>query len=339
MITQKNKKHILFSCLMVLVLVIAVACSATGTSAFPENMYILNQQIDFLPNVIPLAEGPVVSMDAAPAVPTVLMPKASGKTTYANTSGSAVIDASNTADGYVMIKYTGTSTAKLKVIITGESKENYTYNLNNKGDFEVFPLSDGNGEYKIGVYQNVSGNKYSTLFSKAIKVELKDEFAPFLLPNQYVNYSEDSEVVKKAAELTKDCKTDLEKIEKVYKFVVDNFTYDQEKAATVQSGYLPEVDKVLAAKKGICFDYAAVMASMLRSQNVPCKLVVGYTGEAYHAWINTYLEGKGWVQGVIYFNGKEWKLMDPTFASSSKSSAKIMEYIGNGKNYEAKFLY
>ena len=95
----------------------------------------------------------------------------------------------------------------------------------------------------------------------------------------------------------------------------------------------------MASGKGICFDYAALMAAMLRSQNVPVKLVVGYTGGAYHAWINVYSEKDGWIEGKVYFDGKEWKLMDPTFASSGKSSDNIMAYIGNGSNYTAKYLY
>lgn len=248
------------------------------------------------------------------------------------------MDASNAADGYVMIKYQGPQ-AKLKVIITGPSSVKYTYNLDSDGSFVTYPLSDGNGRYSVGIYKNVSGSKYSLLFSQKIDVELEDEFAPFLRPNQYVNYTEDSQVVKKATELTEDLKDTLKKIEKIYTYVVTNFSYDYKKAETVQSGYLPVLDEILASKKGICFDYAAVMTAMLRSQGIPTKLVVGYAGEVYHAWINTYTEEYGWINGVIYFDGKTWKLMDPTFASTGKSSAAIMKYISNEKNYQDRYLY
>ncbi|MDO4552014.1 MAG: transglutaminase-like domain-containing protein [Bacillota bacterium] len=280
--------------------------------------------------MVPLTEsGAAVSAD--------LMPVASGTVVY--TGGGATIDASNTAEGYIMVKYGGTSTARLKVMVTGPSGTNYTYNLNTQGNYETFPLSDGNGTYKLGVYQNVSGNRYSVLLSKSVSVSLENEFAPFLRPNQYVNYATAGNTVAKAAELCQGKTTELEKVEAVYHFVVKNFTYDKEKAASVQSGYLPDVDAVLAARKGICFDYAAVMAAMLRSQGVPTKLVVGYTGSVYHAWINCYSADSGWIDGVIFFDGSTWKLMDPTFASSANSSAKIMEYIGTGSNYTAKYLY
>ena len=128
-------------------------------------------------------------------------------------------------------------------------------------------------------------------------------------------------------------------MEKVYNFVVGNLTYDKEKAATVQSGYLPVLDTVLAEKKGICFDYAALMAGMLRSQGVPCKLVVGYAGTAYHAWISVWSEATGWVDGAIFFDGTTWQRMDPTFASTGRQSQAIMQYIGDGTNYTVKYLY
>jgi len=95
---------------------------------------------------------------------------------------------------------------------------------------------------------------------------------------------------------------------------------------------------VLERKKGICFDYAALMAAMLRSQNVPCKLVVGYAGEVYHAWISVWTEENGWIDGMIFFDGHAWKRMDPTFASSQSGGKEITEYIENGK-YTAKYLY
>ena len=223
--------------------------------------------------------------------------------------------------------------------MTGPSGVKYTYDLNSSGDYEVFPLSDGSGKYSVGVYQNVSGTKYATLYTVSMDVALKDEYAPFLLPNQYVNYNSQSKVVAKAAELTAGKATVLQKIDAVYSYVIKNITYDKEKAQTVQSGYLPDVDAILASGKGICFDYAAVMTAMLRSQGIPTKLVIGYAGTAYHAWINTWSEESGWIEGVIFFDGTTWKLMDPTFASSGNSSDAIMKYIGDGTNYSAKYLY
>ena len=78
---------------------------------------------------------------------------------------------------------------------------------------------------------------------------------------------------------------------------------------------------------------------MLRSLGIPSKLVVGYAGEAYHAWVSVWTKETGWIDGVIYFDGTSWQRMDPTFASSSNKSAAIMKYIGDGKNYTTKYTY
>jgi hypothetical protein len=279
---------------------------------------------------VPMASG-------SAAISTALMPQASGTVTDGN--DKVTIDASNTKDGYIMVKYLENTDKKLKLIVKGPSGTSYTYNINKIGSYETFPLSDGSGSYSVTVYENVSGTSYSTVFSKTLSVSLYDEFAPFLLPNQYVNYTADSQTVKKAEELTAGETTDLDKITSVYTWVVTNLTYDKQLAATVQSGYLPDLDNVLATKKGICFDYASLMTAMLRSQGIPCKLVVGYSGTAYHAWINAYTNEGGWVNSVIYFDGTSWKLMDPTFASTGRQSAEIMKYIGDGANYTAKYLY
>ena len=87
-------------------------------------------------------------------------------------------------------------------------------------------------------------------------------------------------------------------------------------------------------KSGICFDYAALMTAMLRTQGIPTKLVVGYAGSVYHAWISTYTEETGWVNNIIYFDGNNWKLMDPTFASSGHET-----YTADSSHYSAKFYY
>ena len=326
---KMNKKW--FSAFMALLLLAGVLC---GCSAAPvegeEELVDLGALLD-----------EAVPLDGLPPISIVLSPSAPGTAVQQNSS--AVIDYSNAKDGYIMIKWTGGSTSsKIKVLIKGpNNSEDYQYNLRTDGSYDPFPLSDGNGQYSVRVYKQVDGTKYSPVLTAKISAQLTDEFAPFIRPNQYVNYSDDSKAVAKAAEIIqeKGAGDNLSKTEAIYDWVVNNLSYDTPKAASVQSGYLPDIDVTLAEKKGICFDYAALMAAMLRSQNVPVKLVVGWTGSQYHAWINVWSESDGWVEGMIYFNGQNWELMDPTFASSGKQSKKIMDYIGDGKNYKARFLY
>ena len=263
--------------------------------------------------------------------PVVLTGQADGTVTYG--SEGVTIDASHISEGYIMVSYTGTN-EKVKLQITGPDEVVYTYDLH--GDYETFPLTAGSGSYTVGVFENIEGTSYSTLFTQTIDVKIDDEFGPYLYANQYVNFNGDSKVVEKAEELSKPCNDDLEVIEQVYNYMISNFTYDYDKAESVQSGYLPDVDKVFEAQTGICFDYAAIMAAMLRSQRIPTRLEVGYAGDVYHAWISTYIEEQGWVNGIIQFDGKNWELMDPTFASTS---SKPEDFVTNTDEYITKFVY
>ena len=318
------------SVLLMLVLCFALLTGCGSSQTAEEGIADITEReyLEVENEAVALADAPVAAASEWAA-------EASGILVKETTKG--IIDYSNTEDGYVMAKYLKKTDKKIKAQVKGPTTT-YTYNVTPK-KWETFPLSDGNGRYQVMLLENVSGNKYAVLASVSFEVDLDDEFAPFLRSNQYVNYADAPETVKKAASLTKKVKNPLKNVEKVYNYVVKNFTYDKQKAKTVKSGYVPDLDKVLKAKKGICFDYASTMAGMLRSQGVPCKLVIGYAGEAYHAWISVYVEGKGWVEGVVYFDGTSWERMDPTFASSSKQSKAIMKYIGNGKNYSAKYFY
>jgi len=250
---------------------------------------------------------------------------------------NTVIDYSNTADGYVMACYQAQTQKKLKVQVKGPTTT-YSYNLTPK-KWAAFPLSDENGTYKVTVYENIAGTKYAILLSVTVQVQMKDAFGPFLRSNQYVDFDGAPKAVSTAYSLTWGMTDPLEKVGAVYHYVVTSLTYDKELAATVQSGYLPDLDRVLERKKGICFDYAALMTGMLRSQGVPTKLVVGYAGSVYHAWISVWSEHTGWIDGVIYFDGTSWQRMDPTFASSGGGSKEILQYIGDGANYTAKYFY
>lgn len=110
-----------------------------------------------------------------------------------------------------MVSYSG-SNSKVKLQITGSDEITYTYNLHD--GYETFPLTSGSGSYTVGVFENIEGTSYSTLFTQAIDVTIQDEFGPYLYANQYVNFSADSKVISKAMELSASANDDLEVIEK-----------------------------------------------------------------------------------------------------------------------------
>ena len=269
------------------------------------------------------------------STPKVLTPSADGVTVYQNDFAS--IDASNPSQGYVMVKYNGTN-EKVKLQITCPDQSCYTYLISDRGAYDTFPLTAGNGSYALQVLENVAGDTYTVSLTQSINVSIEDEFLPFLYPNQYVNFHADSKAVSKGSDLAKDTYSDLDVVQNIYNYVIKNISYDTEKAQNVSYGYVPDVDDTLSSKKGICFDYAALMTSMLRSQNIPTKLEVGYSGDAYHAWISTYIDDKGWVDDIIQFDGDTWQIMDPTLAATNDSAA-VKKYVGDGSHYVVKYTY
>ncbi|MBO4901441.1 MAG: transglutaminase domain-containing protein [Lachnospiraceae bacterium] len=268
-----------------------------------------------------------------PNEPLVLEPVAGGEVVYGNDTVS--IDATNAAEGYIIIEYTGAN-EKVKMQLTGPDGVTYTYNLMSQS--AVIPITSGNGSYSATIYENISGSQYSTLFTTDMDLTVTNAMGPYLYPNQYVNFNKDSAIVPKAKELAEGAKTDLEVVTAVYSFVVGNVTYDKEKFEAAEKTYLPNVDEVLSTKRGFCFDYSALMCSMLRSQQIPARMEIGYAGDVYHAWLSVYIDDKGWVSGIIEFNGTDWTLMDPTFAANT-SNAKLKSFIGDGSNYVTKYVY
>lgn len=263
--------------------------------------------------------------------PVIYIGSADGITVYEN--DFVTLDASHTGEGYLMVSYRG-SNQKVKLQLTGPDSVTYTYNLHD--GYETFPLTAGNGAYTLGVYENIEGTSYASVFSQTLDVTLTNEFGPFLYSNQYVNFNKDSKPVQKAMELASSADTDLDVVENVYNYIIQNFTYDYDKASSVQSGYLPDVDAVYQSKTGICFDYASLMATMLRTQNIPTRLEIGYMDDVYHAWISVYTEETGWINGIIHFDGSNWILMDPTFASTSSSPK---DFLADSGEYIMKYVY
>lgn len=124
----------------------------------------------------------------------VLTPEASGSEVYSNDDAS--IDASNSSDGYVMVKYTG-SAAKVRMLIETPAGNTYNYLMDLDGKYDVYPLSEGNGTYKIGVYENLQGDQYAVAFTQSVNVTLKDEYSMYLYPNAYVDFTASSAAVKR----------------------------------------------------------------------------------------------------------------------------------------------
>ena len=265
----------------------------------------------------------------------VLVPEAPGTDTIGYSP--LILDISNISQGYLTAVSDSNGTTK-NIQLSADNGVVYSYFVSS-GESAVIPFTSGSGTYQVSCYEQVNGSQYAALFAQALEVSLENEFLPFLYPNQYVNFTPDSEACKLALSLLAEDATEQESIDTVFQYVTQHVTYDEDKAATVETGYLPDIDETLSTGKGICFDYAALMTAMLRSQGIPTKLEIGYSGDIYHAWISTWLNEKGWVDNIIQFDGKSWELMDLTLAANSDNKEDVKEYIGNGEHYVLQYSY
>lgn len=263
----------------------------------------------------------------------VLTPEAPGKKTLG--SSPLILDISNQDQGYLTAE-SDSDDSRMNIQLTAPSGVVYSYFLE-PDEQTVLPFSEGSGEYLITCYQQVDGNQYAALYTETLTIKLQNEFLPFLYPNQYVDFSSKSKTCKLAASLVKKDMTDIDILKTFYTYVTSHISYDYDKADSVEAGYLPDVDDTLSTGTGICFDYAALTTAMLRSQDIPCKLQIGYSGDVKHAWIDVYIRGSGWVTKAVSFDGDTWKLMDPTFDANSDGDEAIQEYIGDESNYTVQF--
>ena len=250
----------------------------------------------------------------------------------------ARLDLAKLDRGVVSVKYTGESTDRVKCQISKTGGMDYNYDLDNTGEWETFALTQGDGEYTLRVLEHLEGNRYTPVYTYTIDLKLDNPLFPYLEANQFVRYYDFYNCVTLAGELTAGMETDSQKIDALLTYVAGALEYDDEKAATVPNGYLPDVDLVLEEGKGICFDYAALLCAMLRSQSIPARMAVGDCGEAYHAWVEVWSRDEG-KAGGIPLAPDAWTRLDPTFLSQRGQTQFILNYIQDDGNYQTRYLY
>ena len=242
-------------------------------------------------------------------------------------SSQVSYDKAHLSKGVIGIKYSASVEKKTKVLIQfGEQK--YQYNIKSSDKYQYFPLQLGNGEYQVGVYENIEGTKYSAVSTEKVTVKLDDSTTVFLNSIQLIEWSDKMNTVTLAKELTKNKTTEKEKIEVCYQYMVQQFKYDFEKLNNLQYDYIPVIDDVVKKKLGICYDYSSVFASMLRSLDIKCKLIMGYTPNVreYHAWNEVFIDDA-------------WVTVDTTYDSQMYSAKIKYSFEKPKKDYSTTYEY
>lgn len=243
-----------------------------------------------------------------------------GQTTTAN------IDKSQLNNGIVNISYKSENNKTTKVVIT-KGSDKYTYDLKSNGQF---PLQFGDGEYTVSILENAIDNKYKVIKNEKVNLKATNANAVFLQSTEIINWNENMNAIKIAKQLTKDSKTDKEKVTAIYDYITKNIKYDYKKASSVAVGYIPSIDATLKTLQGICYDYSVLLASMLRSVGIPTKMIMGYENsvEGYHAWNEVYLK-----------ETNEWVTIDTTYDAIKVQNNIATPMIKNSSEYRLEKQY
>ncbi|MDR3239369.1 MAG: transglutaminase-like domain-containing protein [Clostridiales bacterium] len=242
-----------------------------------------------------------------------------------NVWASASIDISAAASGLARVQFTGDLSKTVKVLVDLNGTQNI-YMLRSQNPTFI-PLQMGPGAYKISVLQNVAGNKYKPLASQAVTVGEVDQNAMYSASIPLIDYNASTQAIPAYAKLTQG-ETKNKAVEKVYADVVTGYSYDFDKVKNLPADYVPILDEVYQKKKGICYDYSALLAGSLRSQGIPVKLVMGYAPdiEEYHAWNEIWIDGKWVVVDTTYDSQLAKANVTYTFAKDASKRKVVKVY-------------
>lgn len=236
----------------------------------------------------------------------------------------ATIDAARADQGVVSVNHQPTSGQRLKVTVENGNAR-YTYNYDRPASF---PLQAGSGTYTVRLLENIGGNSYRVLNSATFTATIASRNSVFLQSIQLADYRADQAAVAKARVLTQDSKDDLAKVKSVYNYVLANFTFDTDKLAKLTTDYIPSVDRFWQDESGICYDFASLLAAMLRSAGVPTKLIKGYTDnvKGYHAWNEVLVSGK-------------WQIIDSSFDAQMHEAGRKVDMFKDAAQYNKASEY
>ena len=280
----------------------------------------------------------------------------------------AEVDYSMADEGYVKVKLTGQPTKIVDCFVTWPGAPSHPVHFPLKlNQWAKIPLLNGNSDYLLTVKPESidEDGAFTSLFYEDFNVSfsatLEDSESWMLMSHAHVDFENAPKAVAKADELTKNCKTDAEKITAIFEFVAKTIKYDdklyndEQKMPSAQAPLLRNynLDDILTSQKGVCEHYAVLMAGMLRSQGIPCKVVVGgvYTGDtskistgyedkpgwAAHAWVAVSPDTKGLDMQRLGAGHEPdgWIRLDPTWGKTASGRAQA----AIDKNHQSEYAY
>ncbi|MDC7222241.1 MAG: transglutaminase domain-containing protein, partial [Spirochaetales bacterium] len=135
---------------------------------------------------------------------------------------------------------------------------------------------------------------------------------------RYTDYAGREDIAALAAEITADRDTPVEKALAVERYLRSNYRY------SLRPGSSPYSDQLgyflFVSQKGYCSYFAFAMTLMLRSQDIPARVAVGFWVDPDSEVLNFYPvaahQAHAWVE--VYFNEWGWIEFDPTSSTMAE---------------------
>jgi hypothetical protein len=200
-----------------------------------------------------------------------LPPDTSSQKIYFNTISPAPISTRLDADGNVLADYDVPARSKLVVNTDIAAEVRYLeYDLSKSGSMQDIPA------------------EISQKYTK------KSRFWQSTNPSLQV----------KAAQAVAGTDKVIDKVRNLHKLTIDILSYNNEK---IQYNIRQGSDKALAnPDNAVCLEYSDLLIALLRSQNIPARMPVGYAyagnlkqsksvSDSLHSWVEVYVPGIGWM--------------------------------------------
>ena len=143
------------------------------------------------------------------------------------------------------------------------------------------------------------------------------------------------EIMQYAERITKDSKTDYEKLLAIHDWVASYLHYDFDVYYGRKPHDSPSATTALQNKRAVCGGYANLTAAFLRSVGIPTRVVSGFllgrssagvwtdnfdlTRQGNHAWNEAYVDGCWIILDVTLASGNEWEFGRKTVSNGIRS--------------------
>ncbi len=126
-------------------------------------------------------------------------------------------------------------------------------------------------------------------------LNISDDAIKFLLPSDYIDY--DANIVYQTANsLTYNLTSDYAKSKAVYEWLLSNYSYEP----ILEHSMLSSTTEMLTKTSGTEVDLSILYSGLMRSMNIPSRIVRGTNEQVSHYWVENFINGKWQVSDVAW---------------------------------------